>query len=1017
MSFNANLFNQPISQNNNVSNESEKSYNSDQLSSLKTSELEFSEDNVSNSGIGQAWNVTHWANFTESSSLTFSNDSSDFFELSQETGWNGYHLNSEISNLYDKRDWINGSFNYGDDDGDYTFTQNDTTWIENKYENWTFGKSGTNEMSGNYMDSGSVAGRESLELLMEGDGSPNSYTYYSGDYCWWGTEIEVPRGGVIDSEIHFDVNPHHLMNYGAHELAFSINGKEVYSYDSLRLNDFGSGWSSHSISQEYWDVKTGIYSPILNDTVIDFKILWKYNQPTVTYNGFDNGDYQQIFIDNVSLFLETEAQPEQVKLKLNSTYVKNETNWGDGIAFLNGNWENRQLKLNFTSDDVGNLSSFELSFSTSTILYLKKESPESLYETFPISVGTRFTSRNNSVVNWQTYIEISIPSGYEETNVTVDFSEDINISSIYDLNLPSQNLLEESNNKSKGFLNIPLSQITSTRIGYLELNAIAANYVNSMNIYNNNTGAWEEDYESLAGDHLNISAKINETILNSGYLTNTKANLKIRLPNGSIWIDEYTTVKDSSGNVQFDPIQIPEQPPNYQAGIYEAIITWNNSYNTFGLNQTGLIYSRFLVKHDSILEPSQGIYLYENVFEGNIKNIYIEFKDKVDKTAILDDYSSVYTYLGGEKTDMPMVSAGVYLLEFDSSKANPGNNTLTIYGESAFYLNKSIQIIVEVIKTSQNLKLFINGENRTLDPTYEIPIGKDLNFTIEYFDNQTGEKIENGTVTLEGEGLNNTLRYSNISKQYSLVINSKESLSLGVNFLNIIAQDPNFATEILRVKITVRRINLKISTSNEETQFNINPGSDFTINISLSDLDFNQSVENASLTYRWRYGEGDLTDEEGDGYYLARLTNVPQGTYTITISAFAGDDYEFEQLEITLVSSRAPAEFMLIQLIATIGIVSALGITGYLYAYQKVLRYPKPVRKVKKFKKSLSKDKDPDISVKSREDAFGRAYQKDLEESTKKSGLASKIKPKISGKAKQEKSLDEITKKATETKD
>ncbi|MHA1242753.1 MAG: hypothetical protein ACTSQU_18505, partial [Promethearchaeota archaeon] len=76
----------------------------------------------------------------------------------------------------------------------------------------------------------------------------------------------------------------------------------------------------------------------------------------------------------------------------------------------------------------------------------------------------------------------------------------------------------------------------------------------------------------------------------------------------------------------FDPFQIPNSDtPDYEVGEYQAIITWNNSYSNFKLNETGLIYKTFTVNHNSSLIPDQ--YYYSDVFVGDIVNLKVSFND------------------------------------------------------------------------------------------------------------------------------------------------------------------------------------------------------------------------------------------------------------------------------------------------------------------------------------------------------------------------------------------------------
>ncbi|MFX0042454.1 MAG: hypothetical protein ACFE8L_06050 [Candidatus Hodarchaeota archaeon] len=72
---------------------------------------------------------------------------------------------------------------------------------------------------------------------------------------------------------------------------------------------------------------------------------------------------------------------------------------------------------------------------------------------------------------------------------------------------------------------------------------------------------------------------------------------------------------------------------------------------------------------------------------------------------------------------------------------------------------------------------------------------------------------------------------------------------------------------------------------------------------------------------------------------------------------------------------KEPWFFMLLLIIASI-IGACIG--GYLIAYYKVLRYPRPVRKVRKYRKSLRKTNPPTTPIVDREKAFKGAYKREL---------------------------------------
>jgi len=101
---------------------------------IKTQDLTF--DN-SYEDTGAPWKVSHWANRTDSNlPVSFGNGSSDTKFMDLGSGWEGYQLNATIKDLYDERNWVNGTFHAGDDDGNPAADDDD----DYKLLNWTFNK-------------------------------------------------------------------------------------------------------------------------------------------------------------------------------------------------------------------------------------------------------------------------------------------------------------------------------------------------------------------------------------------------------------------------------------------------------------------------------------------------------------------------------------------------------------------------------------------------------------------------------------------------------------------------------------------------------------------------------------------------------------------------------------------------------------------------------------------------------------------------------------------------------------
>jgi len=86
---------------------------------------------------------------------------------------------------------------------------------------------------------------------------------------------------------------------------------------------------------------------------------------------------------------------------------------------------------------------------------------------------------------------------------------------------------------------------------------------------------------------------------------------------------------------------------------------------------------------------------------------------------------------------------------------------------------------------------------------------------------------------------------------------------------------------------------------------------------------------------------------------------------------------EISYIEI-LTSSISEKEPWIFSILLIFVSIVAVTIGGYLFAYQRFLKYPKPVRKVRKYKRTLKKKKDPKMNILLRENAFKAIYEKEI---------------------------------------
>jgi len=318
-----------------------------------------------------------------------------------------------------------------------------------------------------------------------------------------------------------------------------------------------------------------------------------------------------------------------------------------------------------------------------------------------------------------------------------------------------------------------------------------------------------------------------------------------------------------------------------------------------------------------------------------------------------------------------------YNLTINTANLIIGNNYFTLVCSKDNYTTISKEIIIRVNRRETYIEIFLNGANKTLVPSLVIAFGEDLEILISYIDKDTDSVISDATVQLMGDSISEVISWNILLGNYSIdTIDTKTDLIIGPNFLYVEINKTNFDPISKSIKIEVRTLDLEVTTESGDSTINAEPGDDVTLTIYINNLDFGGKIKGADVSYtsdisKKDIKEGDI-EEVSDGVYEVVLKNVPEGTFLITITVFGDEDdgYETIRYEINLVVKRPQEETLLFQILLVIAVLTIIGLTTYLILYQKVLKYPKPIRKVRGYRKSIKKKSPPSVAIESREIAF-----------------------------------------------
>ncbi len=381
----------------------------------------------------------------------------------------------------------------------------------------------------------------------------------------------------------------------------------------------------------------------------------------------------------------------------------------------------------------------------------------------------------------------------------------------------------------------------------------------------------------------------------------------------------------------------------------------------------------------------------------NGETIQLEVTDMLNITVnYLDNLTK--EYLGG--ADVDIIDKGYmtenallehYNITINIIDLNSTLNRIVIRAQVTNYQTALIEFFIQIIERGSTGALFINELNKTLDPYIELTIGSLLNLTIKYSDIRAENHISGAIVQLNGD-LAGLLSESIALEQYSIIINTTD-LGVGLGILTLIAEKANFELFLIQ-KIYVSVVRIRTNITGESNRV-IRPGESVTLNIVINNLDFGGTVKGAIVTYRWAHGNGVLTDDNNDGIYTVTLTNIQEGSFTLTINAYKGEDYDFTSYEIVISANIPKEDLLLFQLLSIIGGITAAALLTYLYLYQKIFKFPKPVRKVRKYSKTLRKTKSPGVDITAREKAFKVKYQGEIAKNAKLlKGKPAKVTPK-----------------------
>lgn len=197
-----------------------------------------------------------------------------------------------------------------------------------------------------------------------------------------------------------------------------------------------------------------------------------------------------------------------------------------------------------------------------------------------------------------------------------------------------------------------------------------------------------------------------------------------------------------------------------------------------------------------------------------------------------------------------------------------------------------------------DLELFLDGEDKTLNPVIQIPIKDILNITVNYKDNVSGNHISADSATLEGK-VSGDLTEDFALEQYYFIVNSTD-LGLGISVLTVTVQKINYETESIQIFVEVIERETKLQLLIDDTPRSNNETVDVKFNEFLNFTVFyednlnNTHIDAASVEL---LGFGSMNETSNQYNFTLNTNDLNQGVNIITIFA-QKNNYQSQTIQI-----------------------------------------------------------------------------------------------------------------------
>ena len=315
------------------------------------------------------------------------------------------------------------------------------------------------------------------------------------------------------------------------------------------------------------------------------------------------------------------------------------------------------------------------------------------------------------------------------------------------------------------------------------------------------------------------------------------------------------------------------------------------------------------------------------------------------------DYAQFYI----EVTTLDIDELNTYRIAFNQTRIL-GNDTLSFYDLEGYIGAYEEQAIIDAINNVLAVDL---GHN---------------NFTIVLGIYMYCEDNNSGTDRDHWDDLR--FKFLNLTFSYEKKINQFTFGSWAQDLSEISGSN---------VQITDANLNFEYKIDKNWTESSQNS----QIRIFINERKFEQTISLIDYVY-----SSSFQDARPGGYDITEIM-LPYENFTLSIQVFLAEDFALDSditisitdvylyISYTETFTDPIPENLLFAGLFIISVIGATVLAAYLIAYQTYLKYPVPVRKVRKFRKTLSSDRTPGVGIVSQKTSFGKNYHSALKKTDK----------------------------------